>query len=51
MEAGFSKGVVYWQFESKADLFLGLLEARISERSARRTPGLPRPCPTAICWP
>ena len=33
-EAGFSKGVVYSQFESKADLFLGLLEARISERAA-----------------
>ena len=31
-EAGFSKGVVYSQFESKADLFLGLLEARISEQ-------------------
>jgi AcrR family transcriptional regulator len=33
-EAGFSKGVVYSQFESKADLFLALLEARISERAA-----------------
>ena len=33
-EAGFSKGVVYSQFESKADLFLTLLEARISERAA-----------------
>jgi len=32
-EAGFSKGVVYSQFESKADLFLALLEARISERA------------------
>ena len=31
-EAGFSKGVVYSQFESKADMFLALLEARISER-------------------
>jgi AcrR family transcriptional regulator len=27
--AGFSRGVVYSQFESKADLFLSLLEARI----------------------
>jgi AcrR family transcriptional regulator len=33
-EAGFSKGVMYSQFESKADLFLALLEARISERAA-----------------
>jgi AcrR family transcriptional regulator len=33
--AGFSKGVVYSQFESKADLFLSLLEARIAERAAR----------------
>jgi AcrR family transcriptional regulator len=33
-EAGFSKGVLYSQFESKADLFLALLESRISERAA-----------------
>jgi AcrR family transcriptional regulator len=33
-EAGFSKGVVYSQFESKADLFIALLEARIEERAA-----------------
>jgi AcrR family transcriptional regulator len=33
-EAGFSKGVLYSQFDSKADLFLALLEARISERAA-----------------
>jgi AcrR family transcriptional regulator len=32
-EAGFSKGVVYSQFQSKADLFLALLEARIEERA------------------
>jgi AcrR family transcriptional regulator len=31
-DAGFSKGVVYSQFESKADMFLALLEARIAER-------------------
>jgi AcrR family transcriptional regulator len=30
--AGFSKGVIYSQFDSKADLFLALLEARIAER-------------------
>jgi AcrR family transcriptional regulator len=33
-EAGFSKGVVYSQFDSKADLFLALLEARIEQRAA-----------------
>jgi AcrR family transcriptional regulator len=32
-EAGFSKGVVYSQFEGKADLFLALLDERISERA------------------
>jgi AcrR family transcriptional regulator len=34
-EAGFSKGVVYSHFDSKADLFLALLEARICERAAQ----------------
>jgi AcrR family transcriptional regulator len=41
--AGFSKGVVYSQFESKADLFLALLEQRIDERkgdNARFVEGL-----------
>ena len=33
-EAGFSTGVVYSQFDGKADLFLTLLEARIEERAA-----------------
>lgn len=33
-EAGFSKGVVYSQFDSKADMFLALLEERIDERAA-----------------
>ena len=33
-EAGFSKGVMYSQFEGKADLLLTLLEARIAERAA-----------------
>jgi AcrR family transcriptional regulator len=33
-EAGFSKGVVYSQFDDKADLFLTPLEARIEERAA-----------------
>jgi AcrR family transcriptional regulator len=33
-EADFSKGVVYSQFESKADMFLELLAARIAERAA-----------------
>ena len=36
-EAGFSKGVVYSQFDSKADLFLALLEARIEERAAENS--------------
>jgi AcrR family transcriptional regulator len=33
--AGFTTGVVYSQFGSKADLFLALLERRIAERAAR----------------
>ena len=32
-EAGFSKGVVYSQFGTKADLFLALLDRRIEERA------------------
>lgn len=32
-EAGFSKGVVYSQFASKADMFLALLERRIESRA------------------
>jgi AcrR family transcriptional regulator len=32
-EAGFSKGVVYSQFGTKADLFLALLDLRIEERA------------------
>jgi AcrR family transcriptional regulator len=32
-EAGFSKGVVYSQFDGKADLFLALLDRRIRERA------------------
>ena len=31
-EAGFTIGAVYWQFGSKADLFLALLEQRVGER-------------------
>src|ERR1700733_7109571 len=34
-EAGFSKGVVYSRFASKADMFLALLEDRIPERAAQ----------------
>jgi AcrR family transcriptional regulator len=33
-EAGFSRGVVYSQFGSKADMFLALLDRRIVERAA-----------------
>ena len=43
-EAGFSKGVVYSQFASKADLFLALLDTRIAERAeenARLAESLP----------
>jgi AcrR family transcriptional regulator len=32
-EAGFTKGAIYSQFESKADVFLALLERRIEERA------------------
>ncbi|MFY9926795.1 MAG: TetR/AcrR family transcriptional regulator [Streptosporangiaceae bacterium] len=34
-EAGFSKGVVYSRFASKADMFLALLTERIAERAAQ----------------
>ncbi len=34
-EAGFSKGVVYSQFGSKADMFMALLERRITRRMAQ----------------
>src|ERR1700758_5239590 len=34
-EAGFSKGAVYSRFASKADMFLALLEDRISERAGQ----------------
>ena len=34
-EAGFSKGVVYSRFDSKADMFLALLMERIAERAAQ----------------
>jgi AcrR family transcriptional regulator len=34
-EAGFSKGVVYSQFGSKADMFMALLERRITDRAAQ----------------
>jgi AcrR family transcriptional regulator len=34
-EAGFSKGVVYSQFDSKGDLFMALLEQRIADRAAQ----------------
>ncbi len=33
MRRGSPRGVAYSQFESKADLFLALLQARIDERS------------------
>jgi AcrR family transcriptional regulator len=39
-EAGFSRGVMYSQFESKADLFLTLLERRMEERAEQSGPVL-----------
>jgi AcrR family transcriptional regulator len=39
-DAGFSKGVAYSQFESKADLFLALLDERIAERAAENERGV-----------
>ena len=39
-EAGFSKGVMYSQFHSKADLFLTLLERRMEERTEQNEPVL-----------
>jgi AcrR family transcriptional regulator len=46
-EAGFSKGVVYSRFGSKADLFLALLDRRIEES---RTGSWPRECPEPPRW-
>jgi AcrR family transcriptional regulator len=34
-KAGFTKGAVYSAFDSKADLFLAVYEARVAERAAR----------------
>ena len=31
-EAGFSKGALYWNFQSKEDLFFALLDERIDKR-------------------
>jgi AcrR family transcriptional regulator len=36
-EAGFSKGAIYSQFASKADVFLTLLERRIEDRAAHHS--------------
>jgi AcrR family transcriptional regulator len=36
-EAGFTKGAVYSAFDSKADLFLAVYEARQAERAAKAT--------------
>jgi AcrR family transcriptional regulator len=36
-EAGFSRGVVYSRFGTKADMFLALLTDRIAERAAQNT--------------
>jgi AcrR family transcriptional regulator len=34
-QAGYTKGAVYSAFDSKADLFLAVYEARVAERSTR----------------
>jgi AcrR family transcriptional regulator len=50
-EAGFSKGVVYSRFDSKADMFLALLTDRIAERAAQNAAaagGLARPGDIAV---
>jgi AcrR family transcriptional regulator len=41
-EAGFTKGAVYSAFDSKADLFLAVYEARVAERTARIRQANPR---------
>jgi AcrR family transcriptional regulator len=45
--AGFSKGVVYSQFDSKADLFLALLEQRIAARAAENLAAVEQQDPRA----
>src|SRR5580692_1781416 len=45
-EAGFSKGVVYSRFASQADMFLALLEDRITERAAQNA----APRRAGGCW-
>ncbi len=45
-EAGFTKGAVFSNFESKADLFLALLDLRISERTQELDHALAAPEPT-----
>ncbi|MGD0927965.1 MAG: helix-turn-helix domain-containing protein [Streptosporangiaceae bacterium] len=42
-EAGFSKGVVYSRFASKADMFLALLTARIDERAMQNASAAGQP--------
>lgn len=46
-EAGFTKGVVYSRFSSKAELFLALLQDRIEERVAQITAVSDRKSPRA----
>jgi AcrR family transcriptional regulator len=41
-EAGFSKGVVYSQFDSKADLFFALLDRRIADRATENAAAVSR---------
>ena len=47
-QAGFTKGAVYSAFDSKADLFLAVYEARVAERAARLESLAPRTFADAV---
>lgn len=50
--AGYSKGAVYSNFESKGDLFLALLDRRAaSERAALASGGTPQASDDPLGWP
>jgi AcrR family transcriptional regulator len=46
--AGFTKGAVYSAFDSKADLFMAVYEARVAERAARSRAQAPRSLAEAL---
>jgi AcrR family transcriptional regulator len=47
-EAGFSRGVVYSRFGTKADMFLALLTDRIAERAAQNAAAAGRPADAVL---